>query len=127
MPKPLSVLASAAFACVALAACSNPQADLDGDLDVGGTEPAYWTVPVQREAGKSLISILGEPSFEGAAPVKSQGGEGVFLLTSKTQQGDFVMTFTQKECFDGLAETARAWTVTATWKGEILNGCATPR
>jgi uncharacterized membrane protein len=37
------------------------------------------------------------------------------------------MSVTQKECFDGLAETARPWSVTAMWKGEILNGCATPR
>lgn len=116
-----------AVAIMALAACSNAEADLDGDLDVGGTEPAYWTVQVQREAGKSLISILGEASFEGEAPVRSQGEDGAILLTSKTQQGDFVMTFTQKECFDGLAEPARPWTVTATWKGEILNGCAMPR
>lgn len=116
-----------AVAIMALAACSNAEADLDGNLDVGGTEPAYWTVQVERETGKSLISILGEASFEGEAPVKSRGEDGAILLTSKTQQGDFVMTFTQKECFDGLAEPARPWTVMAMWKGEILNGCATPR
>jgi len=123
MLKPVAVLA---FSAIALAACSNAAADLDGNLEVGGTDPAYWTVQVERETGKSLISILGEASLEGGAPVRSQGEAGTFLLTSKTPQGDFVMTLTQKECFDGLAETARPWSVTATWKGEILNGCATP-
>jgi uncharacterized membrane protein len=123
----LKLVPALAAAIMALAACSNAEADLDGDLDVGGTEPAYWTVQVEREAGKSLISILGEASFEGEAPVRSRGEGGAILLTSKTQQGDFVMTFTQKECFDGLAEPARPWTVTVMWKGEILNGCAMPR
>lgn len=123
MLKSVSVLV---FAVAALAACSNAAADLDGDLEIGGTDPAYWTVQVERDAGKSMISILGEPSLEGEAPVRSQGDAGAFLLTSKTPQGDFVMTFTQKECFDGLAENARPWSVIATWKGEILNGCATP-
>lgn len=124
MLKPVAVLASSA---IALAACSNAAADLDGNLEIGGTDPAYWTVQVDREAGKSLISILGAASLEGEAPVRSQGDTGVFVLTSKTPQGDFVMSVTQKECFDGLAETARPWSVTATWKGESLNGCATPR
>jgi uncharacterized membrane protein len=123
MLKPVSVLT---IAVLALAACSNAGADLDGDLEIGGTEPAYWTVQVERETDKSLISILGEPSLEGGAPVRSQGEAGAILLTSKTPQGDFVMTLTQKECFDGLADNARPWAVTATWKGEILNGCATP-
>jgi uncharacterized membrane protein len=124
MLKPAAVLA---FSAIALVACSNPAADLDGNLEIGGTDPAYWTVQVDRETGKSLISILGAASLEGEAPVRSQDEAGAFLLTSKTPQGDFVMTVTQKECFDGLAETARPWSVTATWKGEILNGCATPR
>lgn len=123
MLKPVLVLT---FVVLALTACSNAGADLDGNLEIGGTEPAYWTVQVERETNKSLISILGEPSLEGEAPVRSQGEAGAILLTSKTPQGDFVMTLTQKECFDGLAETARPWSVTATWKGEILNGCATP-
>jgi len=123
MLKQVSVLV---FAVIAVAACSNAAADLDGNLEIGGTDPAYWTVQVERETGKSLISILGAASIEGEAPVRSQGEAGAFLLTSKTPQGDFVMTLTQKECFDGLAETARPWSVIATWKGETLNGCATP-
>jgi len=116
-----------ALSVLILAACSNADADLDGDLEVGGTEPAYWTVQVDREANKATISILGEASFEGEAPVKSRGEGGAHLLTSKTPEGDFVMSFTQKECFDGLAENARPWSVTVTWKGEILSGCAFPR
>jgi uncharacterized membrane protein len=91
------------------------------------TDPAYWTVQVEREANKSIISIIGDAQFEGEAPVKSSGENGATRLTSKTEQGDFVMNFTQKECFDGLAETARPWTVTVTWKGEIYNGCAFPQ
>jgi uncharacterized membrane protein len=126
MLKPVSVSALA-FAVLALAACSNAEADLDGDLEIGGADPSYWTVQVERETGKSIISIIGDPQFEGEAPVKSRGEGGVYLLTSKTEQGDFVMNFTNKECFDGLADTPRPWTVTVTWKGEILNGCAFPR
>ena len=122
MLKPVSVLA---FSVLALAACS-AEGDLAGDLEIGGTEPAYWTVQVEHEAGKATISILGEPSFEGELPVKTKGEGSAFVLTSKTPNGDFAMTFTQKECFDGLAETARPWTVTVKWNGEILNGCARP-
>lgn len=123
----LKRVSALALLATILAACSNAEADLDGDLEVGGTEPAYWTVQVDREANKATISILGEASFEGEAPVKSRGEEGVLLLTSKTPAGDFVMSFTRKDCFDGLAESARPWSVSVTWKGEILNGCAFPR
>ncbi|MEY2759205.1 MAG: hypothetical protein RIR33_2983 [Pseudomonadota bacterium] len=123
----LKRVSALALLAAILAACSNAEADLDGDLEVGGTEPAYWTVQVDREANKATISILGEASFEGEAPVKSRGEEGVLLLTSKTPAGDFVMSFTRKDCFDGLAESARPWSVSVTWKGEILNGCAFPR
>jgi len=122
MLKPVSVLA---FSILALAACS-AEGDLAGDLDIGGTEPAYWTVQVQHATGKSTISILGEPSFEGELPVKTKGEGGAVVLTSKSPNGDFAMSFTHKECFDGLAEVARPWTVTVTWKGEILSGCAHP-
>lgn len=122
MLKPASVLALAALA---LSACS-AEGDLAGDLEIGGTEPAYWTVQVQHATGKSTISILGEPSFEGELPVKTNAQGGGYVLTSKSPNGDFAMNFTQKECFDGLADVARPWTVTVTWNGEILNGCARP-
>lgn len=122
MLKPVSILA---LSVLALTACS-AEGDLAGDLEIGGTDPAYWTVQVEQATGKATISILGEPSFEGELPVKTKGEGGAFILTSKTPNGDFAMAFTQKECFDGLAETARPWTVTVTWKGEILNGCARP-
>ena len=127
MLKPISVvtLSVLALSAAALAACS-AEGDLAGDLDIGGTDPAYWTVQTQHETGKATISILGEASFEGDLPVKSSGKDGAVILTSKTPQGDFVMTFTHKECFDGLADVARPWTVTARWNGEILNGCARP-
>lgn len=124
MFKPASALA---FAALALAACSNPETDLDGNLEIGGAEPVYWTVQVERETGKSIISIIGDPQFEGEAPVRARGEDGAYLLTSKTPKGDFVMNFTQKECFDGLADTPRPWTVNVTWNGEILSGCAFPR
>lgn len=123
MFKPVAMIALAALG---LSACS-AEGDLNGDLEVGGTDPAYWTVEINHEQGKSLISILGEPSFEGALPVKSSGEGGAVILTSKTDQGDFAMSMTHKECFDGLAEAARPWAVTVTWKGEILNGCAIPK
>jgi uncharacterized membrane protein len=121
MFRPLVTITIAAFA---LAACAGPEADLDGDLDVGGTDPAYWTVEIRKATGKALISILGEASFEGSLPVKSRGEGGAFLMTSATPKGEFVMNFAVKECFDGLAETARPWTVTVNWNGETLNGCA---
>lgn len=122
MLKPVSALP---LSVLALAACS-AEGDLAGDLEIGGTEPAYWTVQVQHATGKSTISILGEPSFEGELPVKTNGEGGAVILTSKSPNGDFAMSFTHKECFDGLADVARPWTVTVTWKGEILNGCARP-
>lgn len=122
MLKPASVLALAALA---LAACS-AEGDLAGDLEIGGTEPAYWTVQVQHATGKSTISVLGEPSFEGELPVKTKGEGDAVILTSKSPNGDFAMSFTHKECFDGLADVARPWTVTVTWKGEVLTGCARP-
>lgn len=122
MLKSVSVLALSVFA---LAACS-AEGDLAGDLEIGGTDPAYWTVQIKHETGKSAISILGEPAFEGDLPVKTAGEGGAVILTSKTPQGEFAMTFTHKECFDGLAEDARPWTVTVRWNGEILNGCAKP-
>ncbi len=127
MLKPVSVLSIAALALVglALSACS-AEGELDGNLDIGGTEPAYWTVEVNREEGKALISILGEASFEGALPTRSKGEGDTVLLTSTTPQGDFVMSLTHKECFDGLAEVGRPWSVTVTWNGEILTGCARP-
>lgn len=123
MLKPVAILA---FAALGLCACS-AEGDLVGNLDVGGMEPAYWTVQVDHATGKAIISVLGEPSVEGALPVKSAGEGGAVLLTSKTDQGDFVMSLTHKECFDGLAEAARPWAVSATWKGEILTGCAVPK
>ena len=123
MLKPAAIFALAAFS---LCACS-AEGDLAGNLDVGGTDPAYWTVTVNHQEAKTVISILGEASLEGAVPVKSNGEGGAILLTSKTAQGDFVMSLTHKECFDGLSETARPWSVTVAWKGEILNGCAVPK
>ncbi len=123
MLKPVAMFAFAAFG---LCACS-AEGDLDGNLDVGGTEPAYWTVQIDQQVGKVVISILGEPSLEGALPVKSKGEGGAVLLTSRTSDGDFVMNLTHKECFDGLAESVRPWAVTVNWKGEILNGCAVPK
>ncbi len=123
MLKPVAIFAVAVFA---LCACS-AEGDLAGNLEVGGMDPAYWTVQVDHETGKAVISVLGEPSIEGALPVKSAGEGGAVLLTSKTDQGDFVMSLTHKECFDGLAEAARPWAVSAMWKGEVLNGCAVPK
>lgn len=123
MLKPAALFALAALG---LSACS-AEGDLAGNLEVGGTEPAYWTAQINHDEGKVVISILGEPSFDGALPVKSSAAGGAILLTSKTDQGDFVMNLTHKDCFDGLAETARPWSVTVTWKGETLNGCAVPK
>ena len=122
MLKPAAALA---IAFLGLAACS-AEGELNGDLEVGGTDPASWTVQVKKAENKSIIAIVGEAQFEGALPVKSSGEGGAILLTSKTAQGDFVMSFTHKECFDGLADVARPWTVTVNWKGEMLQGCARP-
>jgi uncharacterized membrane protein len=126
MLKSIHALAFAA-AAIGLAACSSPEADLDGDLEIGAADPFYWSVDIKRDTGKTIISIVGQPAFEGDLPVRTKGEGAAYLLTSKTPQGDFVMSLTQKECFDGLAEEARPWAVTATWQGEILEGCAQPR
>ncbi len=123
MFKPLALVA---FAAIGLAACSPVDAELDGDLEAGHADP-YWTVEVVRGENKTLISIVGEPALEGAAPLKTKGENGEVILTSATPEGDFAMKLTHTECFDGLAETARPWTVTVDWKGETLQGCARAR
>lgn len=123
MLKPLSLIALAALG---LAACSPADLELDGDLEGGAADP-YWTFEVVREENRTTISIVGEPAVQGGVPVKTKGEKDEIILTSTTPQGDFVMRLTHKECYDGLAETPRPWTVAVDWKGEALQGCARAR
>jgi len=123
MLKPLSLIALAALG---LAGCTAADTELDGDLEGGAADP-YWTFEVVRAENRTTISIVGEPAVQGELPVKTKGEADEVILTSMTPQGDFVMHFTHKECYDGLAETPRPWTVTVDWKGETLQGCARAR
>lgn len=122
MLKP--ILASIALVGL-LAACSPGDAELDGDLEINGMEPAFWGVKVVRAENKTTIAVLGERDIAGELPVKSKGDKAT-ILTSKTPDGDFVMTLTQGACKDGLGEREYHWSVSAAWKGETLKGCAAP-
>ena len=119
-----------AFASVALAAllaaCSPADAELDGDLEVNGMDPAFWGVKVSRATKSTSIAVLGERDIAGELPVKSKGAQSDVVLTSKTPDGDFIMTLRQEDCQDGLGEREYHWSVTASWKGETLKGCASP-
>lgn len=108
-----------------LAACSPGDAELDGDLEVNGMEPAFWGVKVIHAENKTTIAVLGERDITGELPVKSKTDKAT-VLTSKTPEGDFVMTLTQGDCEDGLGEREYHWSVRAAWKGETLTGCAAP-
>jgi len=118
-------IACASIALAVLAACSPGEAELDGDLEVNGMEPAFWGVKVIRAENKTTIAVLGERDIVGELPVKSKADKAT-VLTSKTPEGDFVMTVTPGECQDGLGEREYHWSVSATWKGETLQGCAAP-
>lgn len=117
--------ASAALLAL-LAACSPVDAELDGDLEVNGMDPAFWGVKVVRAQNVTTIAVLGERDIAGELPVKSKGADEAFLLTSKTPEGDFVMTLRHEPCQDGLGEREYQWSATADWKGETLKGCAAP-
>ena len=117
--------ASAALIAL-LAACSPADAELDGDLEVNGMEPAFWGVKVARAEKTTTIAVLGERDIAGELPVKSKGTDKDILLTSKTPEGDFVMTLRQEACQDGLGEREYNWSATVAWKGETLKGCAAP-
>jgi len=123
MLKSLSLIA---FAALGLAACTAAEAELDGDLEGGAADP-YWTFEVVRDENRTTISIVGDPAVQGALPVKTRGEKDEIILTSATPEGDFAMRLTHKECYDGLAETPRPWTVSVDWKGETLQGCARAR
>lgn len=118
-------LACASAALIALlAACSPADAELDGDLEINGMEPAFWGVKIVRAQKITTIAVLGERDIAGELPVKSKGEKDATILTSKTPEGDFVMTLRQGPCEDGLGERAYNWSVVANWKGEKLSGCA---
>ena len=120
-----SVCAIAVLA-MSLAACSPADAELDGDTEANGMEPAFWGVKVSRVAKTTSIAVLGDRDIVGEPPVKSKGDKDATILTSKTPEGDFVMTLRQEKCEDGLGEREYHWSVVADWKGEKLNGCAAP-
>lgn len=117
--------ASAAL-IVLLAACTPADAELDGDLEINGMEPAFWGVKVVRAQNLTTIAVLGEKDIAGELPVKTKGEKDAIILTSKTPDGDFVMTLRQQPCEDGLGERKYNWSVAANWKGEKLIGCAAP-
>ncbi len=119
-----SILASIALVGM-LAACSPGDAELDGDLEINGMEPAFWGVKVVRAENKITLAVLGERDVVGELPVKSKA-EKATILTSKTPNGDLVMTLTQADCEDGLGEREYHWSVVASWNGEKLVGCAAP-
>lgn len=120
------------FACgfavlaLALAACTPADAELDGDIEINGMEPAFWGAKVSRTDKTTVIAVTGDRDISGALPVKTKGEKDATVLTSTTPDGDFVMTLKKEDCKDGLGEREYHWSVLASWKGETLKGCAAP-
>lgn len=119
----------AVAAALGLAACTPADAALEGDLVVNGLDPAAWTVVVTRAENKTAISIVGEPEFEGPAPVKATvktaEGKDEFTLTSATPNGDFVIQLRQEACLDGIDNNVKyEWAASVEWKDELFVGCA---
>lgn len=111
---------------VLLAACGASDAELDGDLEVNGMDPVFWGVQVKQAEKLTTITVTGERDITGELPVKSKGEKDAILLTTKTTEGDFVMTVRREDCKDGLGEREYHWSVSADWQGETLKGCIAP-
>ena len=77
MFKPAVILALAALG---LCACS-AEGDLDGNLDIGGTDPAYWTFQIDYPHGKAIILLLGHASPALPPPLNLKGQGGSVLTT----------------------------------------------
>lgn len=120
------------FACgfaalaLTLAACGPSTSELDGNLEIQGMDPVFWGVKVDHAAKTTTIAVTGSRDLKGDLPVKSAGDRDATILTTKTPDGDFVMTLRAGKCQDGLGEREYHWSVTATWQGETLKGCAAP-
>lgn len=120
------------FACgfaalaLTLAACGPSTSELDGNLEINGMDPAYWGVKVDRAAKTTTIGIIGARDLKGDLPVRSSGEKGAVILTSKTPDGDLVVTLQPEACKDGLGEREYHWSAVASWQGETLKGCAAP-
>ncbi len=123
MPRFTSGLAAIALL---LSACGANDAELDGDLEVNGMDPVFWGVQVKRADNMTTITVTGSRDVTGELPVKSKGEKDAVLLTTKTPEGDFVMTVLRGDCKDGLGEREYHWSVSADWQGETLKGCIAP-
>ena len=111
---------------LALAGCTPADAELDGNIEINGMEPAFWGAKVTRADNTTSIAVTGERDIAGDLPVKSGGEKDATILTSKTPEGDFVIKLHKEDCKDGLGEREYHWSALASWKGETLKGCAAP-
>ncbi len=111
---------------LSLAACGPSTSELDGDLEVNGMDPVFWGAKVDRAAKTTTIAVIGARDLKGDLPTKASGEKGAVILTSKTPEGDFVITLHSEACKDGLGEREYHWSAIVSWQGETLKGCAAP-
>lgn len=116
------------FAALALllSGCGPSTSELDGNLEVNGMDPVFWGAKVDRSAKTTTIAVIGARDLKGELPTKSSGEKGAVILTSKTPEGDFVITLHAEDCKDGLGEREYHWSALVSWQGETLKGCAAP-
>lgn len=122
----LKLTGAAVASALLLAACGPSASELDGNLEVNGMDPVFWGVKVDRAAKTTTVAVVGSRDLQGELPVRSEGEKGAAILTTKTPEGDFVMTLQPEACKDGLGEREYHWSATANWQGETLKGCAAP-
>jgi uncharacterized membrane protein len=89
-------------------------------------DPVFWGAKVDATAKQTIITVTGARDITGELPVKSKGEKDATLLTTKTPEGDFVMSMRREKCLDGLGEREYHWSVTVAWQGETLKGCVSP-
>jgi uncharacterized membrane protein len=122
----LKFVSGLAALALLVAGCGVSDVELDGDLEINGMDPVFWGVKVDRTAQTTTIAVTGERDIQGELPAKSKDAKDATLLTTKTPAGDFVMRLQRETCKDGLGERAYEWSVSVSWQGETLKGCAHP-
>lgn len=122
----LKIACGFAALCLTLAACGPSSSELEGNLEVNGMDPVFWGAKVDRAAKTTTIAVIGARDLKGELPIKSSGEKGAVILTSKTPEGDFVITLHSEPCKDGLGEREYHWSAVVSWQGETLKGCAAP-
>jgi uncharacterized membrane protein len=122
----MQILRAAAAAAVLLLAGCGPAPPLSSDLTLAGSEP-FWAVAIPKGGEAIKVSLIGDPDMDAGYPVESKGEGGEIILTSRSPQGDIVMTLTPGKCRDGLSEREYPWDASVLYKGRTLKGCGGPK